>query len=376
MKKNIFILGGSPLQEMLIKAAKKNHHVILIDGNKNCQLKNLADEFYHLDFSDSEKLYQLAVKKQPQLILTIASEHGNLSAAIVSHKLGIKYNEVDTVYSTISKVKMKQLLTNASIPTAKYTVAEKDQEIIKLWENANYPLIVKPSYSSAARGVKLVNSPDELIQAVKQAKAISKDGHALVEEYINGKQYSVETISHKGEHHLLGITKEFFSEPPFFAETQHLFPANIEEELKQKINQLVIKVLEAFKVKFGACHLELRVGSENKISIIEIASRAGGWRSELIKYASGINYADLIINSHQNKKLEIDKPERKYSLVKMLFSDQDLKTEENLRNNPKYQLTPITWLKPTISNKQESLMDSSGYYYITASNLEDALNAL
>ena len=374
--RTVFILGGSPLQVDLLRSAKKRYHVIVVDGNFNCALRSESDEFIHLDFSDTERLHELALAKKPCLILTMASEPGNLAAAIVSSKLGLRYNPAEIVYATINKIRMKECLTAAHIPTAQFMTVTAAEQGIELKDGFAFPLVVKPSQSSAGRGVKLVNSVQDLETAVNGAKEISKDGCALIEEFIAGDQYSIETISREGQHNILGLTREYFGAPPFFAETQQMFPADIDPAKEARIRARILDTLNAFGIQHGACHIELRVTPENELYIIEIASRIGGWRSELIRNATGIDYTDLLLKSHEGSPLLPERKKSKYCLVKMIFSHSDLNREQALRSNPSYTVSPITWLKDSIIDSKSSLMDSAGYYFVEADNLKDALNAL
>ena len=374
--KTLFILGGSPLQVDLLRKAKERYHVIVVDGNANCALRSESDEFVHLDFSDTERLHELALTKKPSLILTMASEPGNLAAAIVSARLGLRYNPVEVVYATINKIRMKERLTAAGILTARYMTATADEQEIHLEDGFTFPLVVKPSQSSAGRGVKMVNSTQDLEIAVNGAKEISKDGYALIEEFIAGNQYSIETISREGQHIILGVTREYFGPPPFFAETQQMFPADIDPAKEARIRSCVLDTLNALGIQHGACHVELRTTPEDELYIIEIASRIGGWRSELIRKATGMEYTDLLLQSHEDAPLSLEQKKNKYCLVKMIFSHADLVREQVLRKDSSYIVSEITWLKDSIVDSQSSLMDSAGYYFVEADNLKDALNAL
>ncbi len=376
MKKTIFLLGGSALQVDLLRKAKERYHVIVVDGNLDCTLRSEADEFVHLDFSDTGGLYQLALVKPPSLILTMASEPGNLSAAIVSAKLGLKYNPAETVFKTINKIAMKKVLPDSCMPTASYRPVMGDEQAFDSIEGQSWPLVVKPSQSSAGRGVKLVNNVDDLVASVAEAKAISKDGCALVEQFIAGDQYSVETISCNGHHYVIGITREFFGPPPFFAETQQMFPADLAPADESRIRMLALEALDAFGIEYGACHIELRVTPRSQLYIIEIASRMGGWRSELIRAAHGIEYADLLLRAYEDDEVVIAKTKDKCCLVKMIFSETDLERERALRKEPIYEISPVTWLKKSIGQTQSSLMDSAGYYYVEANSFKDAFSAL
>ena len=372
----VIILGGGPLQRDLIEAASKSFYVIILDGNANCPLKGLADEFVHLDFSNLDKVLKFAKAKNPRHILTMANEKGNLIAAIVSEKMGLYYNSVDSVMASLNKIEMKDRLSYAKIGTAKYFPLHIPDDLKNIPNNFRFPLIVKPAQSSAARGVKLVRDFNELSSQMLKSQKISENGFALVEEYVDGEQYSVETVSVFGQHHVIGITKEFFTAAPYFMETQHLFPAELSDSVESKIHEIAVKVLDAFKVEVGSCHIELRLSENGNIFIIEVATRLGGWRSELANRALGLNIAEIMLDAYEKKQLNTTPKWSKFSLVNMLYSEADKIKEEKLREEARYSLDPVVQLAEGFKKEKKSLMDSAGYYYLTAETLEDIHEAL
>lgn len=367
----VIILGGGPLQRDLIEAACKRFHVIILDGNAECALKNLANEFVHLDFSDVEKVLAFAKATQPRHILTMANEKGNFVAAVVSRELGLYYNSVQSVVASLNKLEMKDRLAAADLKTASYFPLHTPEDWRKLPNAFRFPLVVKPAQSSAARGVKLVNDMHELAAQIPKCLAVSENGSALVEEYVRGEQYSVETISMLGKHRIIGITKEFFTPAPYFMETAHLFPADLTSVVESKVNELALQVLDAFDVEVGACHIELRISDDGTISIIEVATRLGGWRSELANRALGVNIAEIMLDSYGKKQGDIASKWSKFSMVHMLYSDVDKVKESKLRSDGRYCVDSTVELAGDFKRKKTSLMDSAGYYYLTADTLED-----
>tara|TARA_B100001093_G_scaffold516157_1_gene594266 strand:+ start:451 stop:1584 length:1134 start_codon:yes stop_codon:yes gene_type:complete len=372
----VIILGGSPLQRDLIEAANKSYYVIILDGNANCALKEIADEFEHLDFSNLDKVLKFAKTKNPKHILTTANEKGNIIAAIVSKKLGLYYNSIETVMASINKIEMKDRLSSANIGTARYFPLRISDDLKKIPNDFHFPLIVKPAQSSAGRGVKLVYNFNELSSHALKAQKVSENGFSLVEEFVEGDQYSVETVSVNGIHSIIGITKEFFSSAPYFMETQHLFPADLSSSVESKIHDIVFKVLDVFLVEVGSCHIELRLSKNGDIFIIEIATRLGGWRSELANRALGLNIAEIMLDAYGKKEINTTPNRSKFSLVKMLYAKADKTKEEKLREETKYHLDPVVHLSSGFKKEKTSVMDSAGYYYLTAETLEDIYEAL
>lgn len=377
MKPNIFILGGSPLQKDLLDSAKKRYTTYVIDGNEHCALAQQADYFIHLDFSDTEKLYQAALDKQPKLILTMASEPANLSAAIVSEKMGLPYNPVKTVKKTLNKLAMKECCEHNQIHTAKLQLAFDKIPDENSLENLIFPCIIKPAQSSAGRGVFKADNKHQLLSAIPDALQYSNNGFAMIETLLSGTQYSVETISSHGKHHIIGITREFLGEPPYFAETQQYFPAILTIQQKANIETFVHQVLNAFHIEVGACHIEVRIDDSDQVTLIEIASRIGGWRSELIERAYGIRFTELLLDAH-NGTLQFPTISQTdtYAVVKMIFNQANFEYYQVLKQDKRFVVSPITWLKETISEKKNSLMDSSGYYFLTVLKQEDLEDAL
>ena len=372
MKPAIFIIGGSPLQQPLLLTASAEYTTYVIDGNPNCFLSTQCDFFIYHDFSDIDGLLQYAEKIKPVLTLTIAGELANYAAAVVSNYLNTPYNSVECVYNTLNKIQMKRCFVKNNIPSPKllFICSEKNSEIN--YVDIKFPCVIKPAQSSAGRGVRLVYNAKELKQLLPQVIQTSNDKQAMIEEFEEGVQYSVETISSDSKHQIIGITREFFGDHPYFVEIEQLFPVSLNHELTMKIEELIIQTLNALNVQVGACHIELRITPDEQITIIEVASRMGGWRSELISIAYSIDYSKLLINAHNHNLEKICFPDKHYfAMVKMLFNEDNQTRYNDLSKNKNFEVSPITWLKPLTSNAKTSLIDSSGYYFIKIDKFEN-----
>ena len=116
------------------------------------------------------------------------------------------------------------------IPVPFFQIAEEGQEMIP----PSYPVIVKPTDRSGSRAITKVETPDKLQEAIKNAVSQSFEKKAIVEEYICGAEYSVETISFEGNHTCLAITKKYTTGEPHYIEVGHLQPAPLKEQMKEK----------------------------------------------------------------------------------------------------------------------------------------------
>ncbi|ALV25248.1 ATP-grasp domain-containing protein [Campylobacter iguaniorum] len=233
----------------------------------------------------------------------------------------------------------------------------------------NFPLVVKPSDRSAGRGVKKVNNIDELKQAFKEAKRFTNNGIVLVEEVLDGKQFSVETISSNKKHQIIAITEEFFREgvnEGDYLETQHLIPARIDEISKEMIQTEIFKILDAFDVKFGASHIELKF-KNNKIKIIEVASRMGGLRNTMVRDAYDTDYNKLLLDSSLKKNIFLENQTVKFnSIAKFIYTKNDYEVYKNIKANYNSLITDdfVNANDSTNFSYASNLLDSKGFYYI------------
>ncbi|ELL7169843.1 hypothetical protein Q4K45_001625, partial [Campylobacter jejuni] len=160
-----------------------------------------------------------------------------------------------------------------------------------------------------------------------------------------------------------------------------LIPARITHHEKKIIQNEIIKVLNAFKINFGASHIEVKFETNGgggfkkcKLSVIEIATRLGGWRDVLVYHSYGIDYLQLLIQSSLKQELKkINTKAENFCLVKMIFTKEDYKFYKKLKT-----LKPQMIVKERIYVKNDenfsyssSLMDSKGYYYLKISKDED-----
>lgn len=98
----------------------------------------------------------------------------------------------------------------------------------------------------------------------------------LIEEFAEGREYSVECISWDGEHHLLAVTKKYTTGAPHFIETAHLEPALLSQDILSRARDITFHALDSLQIKNGASHTELKIADDGSIKLIEVGGRMGG----------------------------------------------------------------------------------------------------
>ncbi|WP_260398969.1 ATP-grasp domain-containing protein [Peribacillus simplex] len=228
--------------------------------------------------------------------ITTTSEFYIEMVALLNEHFEFKGNPSEVVRKIRNKASVRTVL-NASqtLYQPAYITVRSAQDVMSL-ERADipFPCIVKPVDDSGSNFVKKCNTHSDVMEQVQRIAAITHNvrgqetsPYILIEEYVEGQEYSVECFSYRSTHTVIGITKKFVGEGPYFVETGHVFPAPVDLHLAELIEQGTCEILQRMDWCSGPAHLEVKI-KDGKVFLVEFNGRlAGGMIPELIRYATG-----------------------------------------------------------------------------------------
>ena len=294
--KALVLCGGIPQAALIQELKKRAIHTILADINPNVIAKPYADDFFPVSVLDVEAIRNLAKAERVDFILTACADQVLLIQAQVSEELGLPcYIDYNTAKNVSSKELMKEILVENGIPTSKYIVMSVfDEERIKELE---YPLIVKPVDSYSSRGVKKVWNIKELKSALERATEISRTHTAIVEEYVEGDELTVDVYIEEGKAHVLCISNiDKIPGNDQFVICRTRYPAEVTDEIKRRIEILSNRIAEAFRLRNSPMLIQL-ITDGAKISVVELCARTGGGdKFRLIKQVSRFDVIKAVVD--------------------------------------------------------------------------------
>ncbi|MCI6591112.1 MAG: ATP-grasp domain-containing protein [Spirochaetia bacterium] len=322
-KQNLAIIGASYLQLPLIEKAKElgyTTHVFAWAANDVGE--KAADYFYPISITEVEQITEKCKQIGICGICSIATDLGNIAVNYVADKLGLPCNSPESTKKSTNKHLMRLAFEKNGDPSPKSIQVDEKTDLSEL--ELTYPIIVKPTDRSGSRGIYKLETKDGLENAVRAALSEGFEKKALIEEFAEGQEYSVEGISYNGEHHILAMTLKYTTGAPHFIETGHMEPAPVSDEMYKKVVQVVKHALDTLEIKNSASHSELKIDKNGNIRIIEIGARMGGdcIGSDLVKYSTGIDYLKAVIDvacgnaPDLNISGEICSPEVRFILTK------------------------------------------------------------
>lgn len=306
--KKIVIIGANCFQNPLILKAKEAGYETHVFAWKSGDIgEKTADYFYPVSIVEKEAILKSCKIIKPDAVVSIGSDLAVLTVNYIARNLGLPANSEECDRVTTNKYEMRKALQRAGIRTPKFVWVNDDNLNVTI-ENDTFPLIVKPTDRSGSRGITKVYSQKDLYPAIENAIDQSFQKAAIVEEYIEGDEYSCECISYKGHHHLLAITKKFTTGTPNYIEIGHMEPSGLPVEIQQKIKTEILRALTALKIQHGASHSEFKLLPSGDIRIIEIGARMGGdfIGSDLVNLSTGYDFLQMVLDVSLGKQPRID----------------------------------------------------------------------
>ncbi|MCI5698897.1 MAG: pyridoxal-phosphate dependent enzyme [Lachnospiraceae bacterium] len=324
--KKLVIIGANEFQNPLILKAKEMGYETHVFAWKDGAVgESTADCFYPVSIVEVDKILEICKKIKPDGIATIGSDLANITVAKLAAALDLPGNDLSCIEKSTNKASMRHAFEMAGVSVPFYRKAESMEELHGL--TLPFPLIVKPTDRSGSRAITKVTTPEQLAEAIRKAVDQSFEKKAIVEGYLEGSEYSMETISYRGEHTCLAITKKFTTGSPHYIETGHLQPAPLSEEMEQKCICEIKRGLDALEIKNGASHAEFRIDKDGNVHIIEIGSRMGGdcIGSDLVPLSTGQDFVRMVIQTAVGERPELtEHVHKKVSAIRFILSRDDI----------------------------------------------------
>ncbi|MGX1541277.1 ATP-grasp domain-containing protein [Streptomyces adustus] len=257
-----------------------------------------ADLFVTADFRDPRvlrrTLHEVAREHRATLIYHIGREETMVTAYEAAEDLGGELNPAAAIQLLADKHAMRDLLARRGLSPVSFEAAPTRQEVADAVERIGYPAVVKPSALAGSRGVFLWQQPQDRTAWTALVDQYGYDGPFLVEEYLRGPEYSVETLSRDGHHQIVGITEKLLGPPPLFVEVGHVHPAPLPAQRRRAVEELTTQFLTACDYRFGPAHTEV-IWTERGPRIVESQARLGGDRiPRLVELATGLDIEQAV----------------------------------------------------------------------------------
>lgn len=310
----IMIIAGGHWQCPIVKAAKKmGHYVICTNLYEDSPAFEFADVGEVADVLDKDSNLKIAEKYMPDAVLTDQSDIAVPTVAYIAETLGLKGIGSESAALFTNKRMMRDFCAHNGFPYPQYKFCTTVEEAVRFYNKTiKNKAIIKPIDSQSSRGIYIISSEDELYKHFLDTFSYSNaDKGILVEEYIEGREFTVDGIKTEEGYWVTAISKKnHFAHNPNIA--KELLFTNYDDKYDyDALRKLNTEIVLKMNLPFGITHAEYKF-MNGQFYLVEIAARGGGTKisSDIVPVMSGINsnelYLDLLLDKKNRVQPHID----------------------------------------------------------------------
>lgn len=327
--KKLMILGASALQVPGIKKAKEmGIYVVAVDMNPDAVGFQYADEKVVISTIDIPAVVEAAKERQVDGVLTLCTDMPVRTVAAVAEALNLPAISVENAFRSTDKIKMRETLKEKGVPIPYFVRAKNEEEYRKAIDEVRaqgFRCIVKPADNSGSRGINLIEryDTDYLKEVYAYSRSNSRSGDVVVEEYMEGPEVCVETLSSDGVCYPIQITDKLTTGAPYFVEMGHSQPSMLPQEVQEEIRKTASACNIALGNTNGSSCTEIKV-TPTGVKIVEMGARLAGdyMTTDLVPLSCGVNMVESVIRIALGEKPDHTHKFEKASAIRFLSAEE------------------------------------------------------
>lgn len=321
----VLVLAGQASQGALLQEFKhRGFTTVLADWGANPVAKAYADVFYQASTLDIPAIKEIAQKENVDYIITACTDQALLTVAKVSEDLGLPcYIDYQTALNVTNKQYMKKVFTQYDISSSRHVIFGEGELSEASVAGMRYPMVVKPVDCNSSKGVKKAYNFAELEEAFNAAWNMSRTKTAIIEEFVQGDELSVEVWVTDGKAEVLcveSLAKVAMDDR--FVICGEKFPAAVSDCVQEKIRETAQKIADAFGLKNSPMLIQMICDGKD-VFVLEFSARTGGGKKyRIVPAACGVDIIKALTDLTLGIKPDVQKkaPANKHQLVAYFYS--------------------------------------------------------
>lgn len=308
----LMIVGAGIFQTYAIKIAKSlSLRVCVIDMDETAPGIKLADDFIKASTKDVESAVKAAKIFHSKYTLNGVFTCGtdvSYTVACIANELKLPGIPPSVAKAATNKGIMRKQLKKAGVYVPKFMTVNSLNEAKTCAISLGFPLVIKPVDNMGARGTRKLTSLKDLEKAFNEALKHSVSKEIILEEFIDGKEVSIDTVIDKeGKVHLITVADRYIACSPYFVEKGHTIPSILPQKTINEAFEMAKKGIRALKIPFGASKFDMKISKQGPVIGEMTARLSGGFHSQLTEpLATGMNSIKACIDIALNLPIDLN----------------------------------------------------------------------
>ena len=381
--KKIMVLAAGLLQiDVIEKAKSMGYYVLAVDGNPKAPGFNVADKAICADIVNEEAMLKIARDEHVDGVIHPCSEVSMAVMGRINDELGLSGISREQAICATNKHLMRKAFEKGNAPSPKSILAQDAEDAWRrLQSEFDTDAILKPSRNSGSRGIAKVSrnmDKGDFIRAYDEALNESRDHSVLIEQFIEGPEFSIEMIVWQGEIHVLTVTDKKTTGAPHFVELGHNQPSCFSATDVETLKAAAVAGVRALGVNNCACHAEAKL-MNGKAYLMEVGARLGGdfISTELTHLSTGIDMVAAAIDVALGVEPDLSAKEEPKGVCIRYFCPKPGKlvsiSNTEVLNNPHVYLWEIYPKEGDVIPAVTSSLCRSGHVIVTEKTPQKAI---
>ncbi|MBR2732128.1 MAG: ATP-grasp domain-containing protein [Clostridia bacterium] len=375
----ILVMGASILQLPAIKRAKElGLRVGVVDYNPKAIGIPFADDYFNVSTIDVQGVVDVAKEYHPDGIMTLATDMPMRSVAMACEECGLPGIKYDTAVKATDKGEMIKAFEAAGVAHPWYYIVGDEKDFEATVPMITYPCVMKPTDNAGSRGVMLCGSAEELKNAYAYSRKESRSGAVIIEEYLQGPEFSIEVMVVDDVPHVLQITDKLTTGAPHFVEMGHSQPSRQPAQVQAQIRDLACRAVQAVGIHTGPAHVEMILTAQGP-KMVELGARMGGdcITTHLVPLSTGIDMVGSTIHLACGEPVDLTPKWNKGAAIRYFKTKsgviRSIKGVEEAKKIPGVQEISIVHQVGETVSKIGNSTDRVGFVIAQADTAEEAV---
>lgn len=303
-KKKVMVICGGEHQRILVKKVKELGHLVYNTNlYENSPTFEYADKTGVMNVLDFDSNLKFAKENSVDAVITDQSEISIRTVAYVAEKMGLAGISYNNSRLFTDKYLMREFCKENGFAHPRYGIFNDLKSAVEFFEKLNCKAIIKPVDSFSSMGVYVVNTKEDIETHFNDVIGCARyNKSVIVEEYIEGQEFTVDGIFVNGKHYSLAVSqKHHYKHNQSIADKLYFsyYNDNFNYDLLRKTNDAI---LNATNTSMGLTHCEYKY-MNGTYYLIEFTARGGGVfvGSKIVPYVSGVDNYKVLIDSALNE---------------------------------------------------------------------------
>lgn len=377
------VLAAGLLQiDVIEKAKSMGYYVLAVDGNPKAPGFNVADKAICADIVNEEAMLKIARDEHVDGVIHPCSEVSMAVMGRINDELGLSGISRKQAICATNKHLMRKAFEKGNAPSPKSILAQDAEDAWNRLQNEfDTDAILKPSRNSGSRGIAKVSRnmyKGDFIRAYDEALSESRDHSVLIEQFIEGPEFSIEMIVWRGEIHVLTVTDKKTTGAPHFVELGHNQPSCFSDAEVETLKAAAVAGVRSLGVNNCACHAEAKL-MNGKAYLMEVGARLGGdfISTELTHLSTGVDMVAAAIDVALGVEPDLSAKEEPKGVCIRYFCPKPGKlvsiSNTEVLNNPHVYLWEIYPKEGDVIPAVTSSLCRSGHVIVTDNTPQKAI---